>query len=202
VAARRELGDVSERESVGHGTTNISPPKTARGQALSIPRPDSNKIADLFNQHPELFKQHRDRRCVLQCLHRQRRNLTQTVWRGYGMADMRFGAKLNVRTGVRWEKTENETRDFQPLPPSEGRVPRDIPSTRRPSDHDSRLPVHVFTNPLFANVKTYDNFFPMIAVKYSFTRDLQFHAGFNKAISRPPADSLCGRVDHQRGRRR
>lgn len=40
--------------------------------------------------------------------------------------------------------------------------------------------------------KKYDDFFPMISAKYNFSRNLQFQAGFNKAISRPPIDSLTG----------
>jgi outer membrane receptor protein involved in Fe transport len=48
------------------------------------------------------------------------------------------------------------------------------------------------TNPKVEREKEYDNFFPMISTKYYITRDLEFQAGFNKAISRPPVDSLTG----------
>jgi hypothetical protein len=48
------------------------------------------------------------------------------------------------------------------------------------------------TNPKIEREKEYDDFFPMISAKYNIMRDLEFQAGFNKAISRPSPDSLTG----------
>jgi iron complex outermembrane receptor protein len=174
------------------GRSNILTTKNTAGQVMTIPRPDSNKIADLFAQRPDLFVNIANADAYYNAFIGNRRNVLQTVTAGYGMADIRVSPKLNVRTGVRFERTENESRDFDPKTPSEVAAAGFPVST---AGRPTTIPGYQYqymTNPLVTRVKEYDNFFPMIAVKYNFNRDLQFHAGFNKAISRPPVDSLSG----------
>lgn len=174
------------------GTSNILTTKNSAGQVLSIPRPNSSKIADLFNQHPELFVNTSNADAYYNAFIGNRRNVIQTVDAAYGMADLKLGSKLNVRTGVRWEGTDNNSRDFDPKSPTEvARAGFPVSTAGRPTTI-AGYEYQYFTNPLVSHRKTYDNFFPMIAVKYNFTRNLQLHAGFNKAISRPPVDSLSG----------
>ncbi|WP_414660069.1 TonB-dependent receptor domain-containing protein [Horticoccus sp. 23ND18S-11] len=174
------------------GTTNILTTKNAAGQVLSIPRPDSNKIADLFNQHPELFVNVANPDAYYNAFIGNRRNVVQTVAAGYGMADIKVSSKVSVRTGLRWEQTENNSRDFDPKTPSEVVAAGYPVSTAGRPTTIQGYEYQYFTNPLVTHIAKYDNFFPMIAVKYNFTRSLQFHAGFNKAISRPPVDSISG----------
>jgi hypothetical protein len=174
------------------GTTNILTTKNSLGQVLSIPRPDSNKIADLFNAHPELFQNVANADAYYNAIIGNRRNVVQTVTAGYGMADIKVTPKLAVRAGLRWEQTENDSRDFDPKKPSEVTAAGYPVST---AGRPTTIPGYAYqylTNPLVSHVVTYDNFFPMVSAKYSFTRNLQVHAGYNQAISRPPVDSLAG----------
>jgi outer membrane receptor protein involved in Fe transport len=174
------------------GTTNILTTKNTAGQVATIPRPDSTMIANLFRTNPEYFTNVANADAYYNAFIGNKRDVVQTVTAGYGMADIRVTPKLAVRTGIRWEKTENDSLDFDPKTPSEV-VAAGFPvnTAARPTTI-AGYQYQYQTNPLVSHVKSYENFFPMISAKYSFTRDFQFHAGFNKAISRPPVDSLSG----------
>ncbi len=176
------------------GTPNILTLVDAGGnyQPTSIPRGDTNAIADLFNQHPEYFTRTSSPDDYYNAFFGPRRDIRQIVTAGYGMADIRFSEKLQIRTGMRWEKTENIAREFDPLTNAQVRAANfPVNATGRASTIDG-INYQYRTNPLIERRKDYDNFFPMISVKYAITRDLQFHTGWNKAISRPPIDSLTG----------
>jgi len=174
------------------GTTNILTTKNTAGQSLSIPRPDSNAIADLFNAHPEYFTNIATADNYYNAFIAPRRNIVQTVTGTYGMADIRVSSTVQVRTGLRWEQTKNVSRDFDPKTKAE-MIASGFPlNTSARATTIAGYNYQYLSNPLVSHTAKYDNFFPMISAKYSPVRDLQFHFGFNKAISRPPADSLAG----------
>ncbi len=176
------------------GTTNILTLVDLNGQVRpqSIPRPDDHALGALFRAHPEYFVNIASADNYYNAFIAPRRNITQTITAGYGMADLRVNEKLSVRTGLRWEKTENVTRDFDPL------TNREVLAAGFPVNTAARpttiagYQYQYFTNPLISRRREYDNLFPMVSVKYNLTRAFQFQAGINKAISRPPPDSLSG----------
>ncbi len=176
------------------GRTNILTLKDLNGQYRpeSIPRPDSNAIADLFNQHPELFTNIASADNYYNAFIANRRDLVQTVQATYGMADIRLTRSLAVRTGLRWEKTENDAMEFNPRSKAEMQAAGFPLNT---AGRATTIPGYQYqyqSKPRITRHEQYDNLFPMISAKYNFTPDLQFQAGANKAISRPPPDSLTG----------
>ena len=187
-------GAYPNRNFFDTGTTNILTVMDLNGQVRpqSIPRPDDHALGALFNAHPEYFVNIATADNYYNAFIAPRRNLVQTITAGYGMADVRVTEKMTVRTGLRWEKTENVTRDFDAL------TNREVAAAGYPINTSGRpttiagYQFQYFSRPLVERQKDYDNLFPMVSVKYNFSRNFQFHAGFNKAISRPPADSLSG----------
>ncbi|MBI5688586.1 MAG: TonB-dependent receptor [Verrucomicrobia bacterium] len=176
------------------GTTNILTLKDLTGQVRPefIPRPDDHALGALFKLHPEYFVNIASADNYYNAFIAPRRNLVQTISAAYGMADVRLAPHVTLRTGLRWEKTENVTRDFDPL------TNREVAAAGFPVNTAARpttiagYQYQYFTRPLISRRKAYDNFFPMVSVKYNLRPSLQFHAGYNQAISRPPPDSLSG----------
>ncbi len=194
IATTGNWGAYPNRNFWDTGTTGIVTLKDVSGQVQpqTIPRPDDHALGALFNAHPEYFVNIATADNYYNAFIAPRRNLTQTITAGYGMADVNLTRGLTVRTGLRWEKTENLTKDFDPL------TNREVIAAGFPVNTAARpttiagYQYQYFSRPLVERRKSYDNLFPMVSLKATFWRNLQFHAGFNKAISRPPPDSLSG----------
>lgn len=187
-------GDYPNRNLWNTGTTNILTLRDISGQVRpdSIPRPDDNRIADLFHAHPEYFTNNASADNYYNAFIAPRRNVTQTITAGYGMADIRVTNKLQIRTGIRWERTESDSKDFDPRSKAEMLAAGFALNTAGRATTIPGYYYQYFSKPLVHNTTVYDNYFPMISAKYSILKDFQFHAGFNKAIARPPTDSLGG----------
>lgn len=176
------------------GTTNILTVRDLNGEyrPQSIPRGDPHAIGALFNQHPEYFVNIATADNYYNAFIAPKRDIKQIVTAAYTMADLRVTSKLSVRTGIRWEKTENMAKEFDAL------SNREVIAAGYPVNTASRATTidgvryQFLTNPKVERRKEYDNFFPMISAKYYVLRNLEFQTGFNKAISRPPVDSLTG----------
>lgn len=176
------------------GKPNILTVKDANGavQPRSIPRPNPNAIAALFNQSPQLFTNIATPDNYFNSFVASHRDIVQTVTAYYGMMDLRLNPKMAIRTGIRWEGTEKEFREFDPKSKAEMQA-AGFPLNA--AGRATTIPGIAFqyqSNPKIIRRKEYDSFFPMISFKYDITDRLQFHTGFNKAISRPPPDSLTG----------
>ena len=120
------------------------------------------------------------------------RDLRQTITAGYGMADVKVSAKLSLRGGLRWEHTESIVSEFDPLIAAQvAAAGYPINTSRRPTSI-AGVQYQYFSQPRIKRPTDYDRYFPSIMGKYSFARNLQFQAGFNQAMSRPPVDDLNG----------
>ncbi len=158
----------------------------------SIPRADPNAIGFLQREHPEYFVNIATADNYYNAFIAPKRDIQQTVTAAYTMADMRISEKISVRTGLRWEKTESIFKEFDPLTNREvAAAGFPVNTAARPTTIEGYQYQH-FTKPKVNREKAYDNFFPMISAKYYFSRNIEFQAGFNKAISRPSPDSLTG----------
>lgn len=177
------------------GTPNILTVKNLAGQVMpeSLPMPDPNAIARLFRDHPEYFVNIATPDNYYNAFIASRRDIVQTVSAGYAMVDLRPLPKLQIRTGMRWEGTENVAREFDPRSKAEI-IAAGFPfntSTGRATTIPG-LQYQFQSQPRVNRPKSYDDYFPMISAKYDITDSLQFHFGANEAISRPPVDSLTG----------
>jgi TonB-dependent receptor len=174
------------------GTSNGLTFVNLAGATASLPRADRNRIAGLFRSNPELFVQTATPDNYYNSFISNKRDFRQTVTAGYGQADIRVTANFRVQGGVRWERTDNALTEWDP------RFREDVIAKGYPVNANGRattfagIQYQFQTQPRVTRRATYDNFFPSINTKYSILRNLELQAGFSRAISRPPIDSLTG----------
>ncbi|MBI5382256.1 MAG: TonB-dependent receptor [Opitutae bacterium] len=180
------------RNTWNTGTTNILTTVNSNGQVLAMPRPDPNALADLARAHPEYFVSNATADNYYNAFIANRRDTAQTVTAGYGMATVRVSPKITMQTGVRWEKTDHDSRDYSPRTSAEMQAAGfTLNSSFRATTIDG-LRYQFLTKPQVHHREKYASFFPMVSLKYNVSRSLQFQAGMNKAIARPPTDAIAG----------
>jgi TonB-dependent receptor len=174
------------------GTSNALTIYNINGVQGNPPRGDRGKIAELFKSNPELFMHVGTPDNYFNNFIQRKRDIRQTVTAGYTQADVRLSRKLTLRAGVRMENTLTVAEEFDKLSKAE------MIAAGFPVNGDGRattfpgLEYQYFSKPKTSRESEYHNFFPSVVAKYKFTPSLEWQAGFNKAISRPPIDSLSG----------
>lgn len=147
----------------------------------------------LFRQHPEQFINVATPDNWYTAYIANHRDFRQHVTAGYGMADTRLG-KLSLRAGLRWELTETESKEFDPLSSAEVRA-GDPAFTVGANGRATTIPGLMYqylSRPRITREGDYENFFPSASAKYSITPSLQAQLGYSAAILRPAIDSLAG----------
>ena len=160
------------------------------------PRVNRNAVADLFHTHPEQFVSTATPENFYTAFVANKRDFRQTVSAGYAQADVRLSAKLQLRFGLRGEQTRNDLREFDPRLRAQvlaAGYPVNAPGTN--GGRALTIPGMIYqfmSQPRVTRSSTYRDYFPSTLVKYQILPDLEFQAGYNQAISRPPIDSLTG----------
>ena len=198
--------------NVGPQFISPNPFEEGRSNALNVyniagqhgmpPRAARNAPAELFQQHPELFVNTATVDNYYNSFIANSRHFRQTITAGYAQADIRLTSKLQLRTGVRMEETKNALREFDPLTPkqmlnspyaSQFRVnPTTGAVTPNRATSVSGLFYQYTSQPKTTRSSKYHNYFPSVLLKYNFLPNLEWQAGVNRAIGRPPIDSLTG----------
>ena len=174
------------------GTTNALTFTNSAGITANLPRADRKRIGELFQSQPENFVRAATVDNYYTAFIGNRRNFRQTVNAGYVQLDVSPISRLTVRGGLRVEQTENRFVQYDP------RLRREILAAGFPVNAAGRattipgLEYQYFSQPRAIRTSDYVNAFPSVLTKYRFTPNLEFQAGFNRAISRPPIDSLTG----------
>jgi len=174
------------------GPTNALTVYNINGVQGMPPRADRNRIGNLFVQKPELFSHTGTPDNYYNNFVVRPRNFRQTVTAAYVQADTRITPKLQIRTGIRFENTLNRFKELDP------RLATEVAAAGFPMNNAGRattfegLDYQFFSKPRVTRESEYHNFFPSIMAKYRITPNLEWQAGFNKAISRPPLDDLTG----------
>jgi hypothetical protein len=156
------------------------------------PRADRNRMGALFRSNSELFVHTGTPTNYYDAFIAPKRDYRQTVTSGYTQADIRVSAALNVRVGVRWERTQNAVTEWDP------RFRDEVTAAGYPVNATglattfAGLRYQYQSLPRVTRRAEYDNFFPSISGKYYLLRDLELQAGYSKAIGRPPIDNLAG----------
>ncbi|HEY0968372.1 MAG TPA: TonB-dependent receptor [Opitutaceae bacterium] len=176
------------------GSSNIATLYDLRGNLRTdgLPRVDGRKVSDLFNSNPEQFVHTGTPANYLSAFVTGVRDIEQLVTASYSMADIRLTKKLQLRTGIRWERTESTALEFDPKTTSEMRAAGYPIGTDGRATTFPGINFQYFSNPRIKRTKEYDDFFPMAGLKYNLFTDLELQAGYNESISRPPPDSLTG----------
>ncbi len=156
-------------------------PTLANRSALSL----------LFRQHPEYFVNTATAENYYTAYVANKRDFGQAVTASYGMANTRIG-KVQLQGGLRWERTETNVKDFDPIPAAQLPTIYPFNATTRRATTIPGLQYQYFSRPRVDRDGKYDNFFPSLSAKYAITANLQAQAGYSHAISRPPIDALAG----------
>ncbi|MBI5688778.1 MAG: TonB-dependent receptor [Verrucomicrobia bacterium] len=198
--------------NVGPEFISPNPFESGRTNALNViningnpgmpPRASRNAPAELFQQHPELFVNMANVDNIYNSRIANKRHIRQTLTAGYAQVDARLTSRLQMRTGVRMEKTENALREFDPLTaaqmlnsPYASQFTRNATTgivTPSRSTSISGVLYQYTKQPQVTRVSSYQNYFPSLLFKYNFLPNLEWQAGVNRGISRAPIDNLTG----------
>jgi iron complex outermembrane recepter protein len=174
------------------GTTNGLTVFNIHGVQGMPPRADRNRIADLFKAKPELFVHTANVDNYYNNFVVRPRDFRQTVTAGYAQADIRVTSKLQFRTGVRLENTNNTFKEIDPRKGDEVRAAGFPVNNAGRATTFEGIDYQFFSKPRVTRESEYHNYFPSFLLKYNIARNLEWQAGHNRAISRPPLDSLTG----------
>jgi iron complex outermembrane recepter protein len=160
------------------------------------PRVNRNAIAQLFREHPEQWINTSRPEDYYTSYIVNARDFRQTVSAGYAQADIRLTRKLQTRVGIRMEETRTEVTEFDPLSRADvigAGFPVYAPNSNggRPTTI-AGLQYQYMTKPRAVRKANYQNWFPSMVVKYQLMPNLDWQAGWNKAIGRPAIDDLTG----------
>ena len=174
------------------GTTNALTFTSLGGVTANLPRADRKRIGELFQSRPQDFVRAATVDNYYTAFVGNRRNYRQTVSAGYAQLDMNPLPRWTLRGGLRVEQTANRFLEADP------RLRRELVAGGFPISATGRattfpgIDYQFMSQPRVARESDYLNTFPSVLTKYRFTQNLEFQAGFNRAISRPPIDSLTG----------
>ena len=180
------------------GTTNAATIFNLNGRQGVPPRVNRHAIGTLFRQQPQLFVNTTTPDDYYTAFIATPRNFRQTVTAGYGQADIRLSTKLQIRTGARIEKTENDLTELDPLTRAQMLASPFANQLNAPGTNNGRaftvagLQYQFFSQPRKVRHSQYQNWFPSLMLKYNIRPNLEFQAGVNKGIGRPPIDNLTG----------
>jgi iron complex outermembrane recepter protein len=163
--------------------------------ALNIPNlprhPNRQELATAFMEHPEWFVSTATATNYYDAFYASVRDFKQAVPALYGMADTRLG-KWQFRGGVRWERTDTTSKQWDPIPADEVVAAGFPVATNRRATTIPGIDYQYGTRPRVEREGEYDNFFPSFSAKYSINPNLQAQFGYSHAISRPPISALAG----------
>ncbi|HRE81491.1 MAG TPA: TonB-dependent receptor [Opitutaceae bacterium] len=154
--------------------------------------PNRQALSRLYREHPEYFVDIGTPENYYTAYVANARDFGQKVSAGYGMANTRIG-KLQLQGGLRWEKTETNVLDYDPLSLAQVQAAGfPVNATTGRSTTIPGIQYQYFTKPRVARNGEYDNLFPSLSAKYFLRENLQLQAGYSHAILRPPIDGLAG----------
>ncbi|MBI4623222.1 MAG: TonB-dependent receptor [Verrucomicrobia bacterium] len=180
------------------GTTNALTAININGVQGVMPRVSRAAMADLVRARPEQVVNTSTPEDYYTARIANARNFRQTITAGYAQADLRLTQKLQVRFGGRMEQTENALTEFDPLTRAQMLASPYASQLNAPGTNNGRpltlagMKYQYESQPRVTRSSKYHNWFPSFLVKYQILPNLEFQAGVNKSISRPPIDNLTG----------
>ena len=178
------------------GTTNALTVYNVNGVQGMPPRVNRYAVADLFRAQPERFINTATPENYYTDTYAAPRLFRQTIKSGYAQFDARPTSQLQLRFGARLEDTQNDVREWDPLLRAQvlaAGFPVYAAGTNGGRAQTlAGLRYQFESQPRVTRTSQYRNLFPSFSAKYNILRNFEFHAGFNKGISRPPIDNLTG----------
>ncbi len=159
--------------------------------------PNRDALGGLFRSNPEQFTPTFTPANYESAAYLNRKEYLERVTSGYVMGNVRPLRNLQVQAGIRWEKTETISKEFDPLPNSDvaaagfpvtlvGGQPIGAPTT-----FDGMIYKYT-SRPRVERVGEYDNFFPSASAKYTLRDNLIADVGYGRTIKRPDVNFISG----------
>lgn len=178
------------------GKTNSLTLYNINGEQGMAPRVSRQAIANLYRSRPDLFTYMGTPENYYSNYIANKRDFKQTISAGYAQADVRITPRLRSLFGVRYEETRNELKEFDPL--TRAQVLAAGYAVNAPGTNGGRaltldgIKYQYESQPKKTRRSNYHNFFPSISMKYNILQNLEWQAGWNKSIGRPPINALSG----------
>jgi iron complex outermembrane receptor protein len=165
-------------------------------KALTIANPPNfvsrTALWEEFRAHPERFTFTGTTEQYYAAQYGTVRDFRQIVPAAYAMANTRLG-QWRVQGGVRWERTETQSKEFDPLTVSQVQAAGfPVNTATRRATTNAGIDYQFRSQPRITRTGEYDNWFPSVSAKYSLRPNLQAQLGYSYAISRPPINALAG----------
>jgi iron complex outermembrane receptor protein len=178
------------------GTTNALTVYNIAGQQGMPPRVSREAVGALFRSKPEQFVHTGTPENYYTAFFANPRDFKQIVTSAYTQATVRLSSRLTMLGGVRFEETENQVKEFDPLTRNQMiAAGYTVNAAGTSGGRALTLPgiIHQYTaNPRVTRTGVYHNYFPSVMFKFYITPNFEFQVGYNKAISRPPLNSITG----------
>ena len=159
---------------------------------VNMPRhPNRQELGRAAMDHPEWFVNTATAANYYDAFYGTIRDFVQRVPAVFGMGNTRLG-KLQLQAGLRWEKTETISKQWDPRTPAEVTAAGYTLATNRRATTREGIDYQFGSQPRVKMKGDYDNFFPSFSAKYLIRPNLEAQAGYSHAISRPPISALAG----------
>jgi TonB-dependent receptor len=153
---------------------------------------DRESLGLLYQTSPQLFTRTVTPDNYFNANFADSRRMHEFIPAAYVMASSRIGP-WSVQGGVRWEKTETESTEWDPLPVSQvAAAGYTVNTGTGRATTVPGLDYQYRTNPRVKRSGEYANYFPSISAKYRFSEDLIADIGAGKTIRRPEVNQLSG----------
>lgn len=120
---------------------------------------------------------------------------TEATQAAYAMATASLRPNLRLRAGLRWERTEGTSREFDALSPDDlAAAGFAVDATTGNATTIEGLEHQYFSRPMKDRSGEYDFFFPSASLKYEWNEQTIFHLGYSRTILRPEPSILAGVV--------
>jgi iron complex outermembrane receptor protein len=153
---------------------------------------DHNVVGKLFEEHPEYFVLRGNAADYFTGFISTPKYVKEQVDSLYGMFNSRPFKNLQVEAGVRWERTRDEKKDFDPLTSAQVAAAGFAIGTNGQATTIPGMQYQYFTKPRAARSSSYGEFFPSGSLKYKVRPNLEVLAGYSYSITRPAYGDLSG----------
>lgn len=158
------------------------------GGAIYVP--DIQKIAELYREHPDYFKQTQTATNYYDANIGSKKHYVEDVNSAFLMGTTSVG-RFQFRAGMRFEDTLTDSLEPDPVPADELRAAGYAEKNGQATTIEG-LQYQYFSKPNVHRKGRYGYFFPSGSAKYRFTRNLDLHLGYSRTIRRPTFQDITG----------
>lgn len=167
---------------------------TASVSGATVFMPNLRAIGDLFRDRPQDFRQNLGTNAdsYYESFVARQRRYTERIDAAYFMGTAKIGRRLTARAGLRWESTNTDAAEPDPVPAAEVRRAGFPVSAAGRATTAAGIDYQFRSRPRVHRTGDYDNLFPSASIKYNLARNLEAHVGYSSTIRRPGYVNLAG----------